>query len=184
VEITCTTCYTKGTVTAQFSITDNFNATEAIRNVTGQFENEVLNITEAAAKDAITVIKDIGEAIFEGDFHVEDIPFPTFDFDFNLDIGGIPQVSLQFQLDGMELYMELDTSLSLGATYTLNLYTSDTPIGIAVSDTLLLGVVLAIDLIMDVDGEIDISNGFHLQLDDGVVINIEMFAKELSHIAL
>jgi hypothetical protein len=184
VEITCTTCYTKGTITTLLSTTGDFNAPEAISNIIDEFENDIVNLTKAAIEDAETYAEKILGSVFHLHHDSEDIPFPTFDFDFNLDVPGIPEVSLQFQFDGIELYVELDTSLSLGATYTLSLYTSETPIGIAVSDELMLGAVLTIDLILDVEGEIDITSGFHLQLDDGVVIDIELFNTAISSLTL
>jgi hypothetical protein len=80
--------------------------------------------------------------------------------------------------------MLLDTTLSAGATYTLNLYTSETPIGFAISNNLWLGVIFAIDLILDVNAEIDMSSGFHIKLDDGAALDINMFDTEVANIAL
>jgi hypothetical protein len=84
----------------------------------------------------------------------------------------------------MELYMEIDTTLSGGATYTLNLYTSETAIGFTVGEDLLIGVIFSVDLILSVESEIDISSGFHIQLNDGVAIDIPMFDRNVSSITL
>jgi len=110
--------------------------------------------------------------------------FPPVEIDFDIDIPEIPECELQFQFDDMELYMQVDTILSGGATYTLNLYTSKSAIGFAVGDDLLVGVVLTVDLILSVDSEIDISSGFHIQLNDGIAINIPMFNNDVSSITL
>lgn len=80
--------------------------------------------------------------------------------------------------------MEIDTILSGSATYTLNLYTSNTPIGFGVGKDLLVGVVFSIDLIISVDAEIDISTGFHIKLNDGIAIDIHMFDHDVSSITL
>lgn len=97
-------------------------------------------------------------------FHIDDFDFPTIPVDFDVDVPSIPQCDLSFQFDGLELYMEINTNLSSGATYTLNLYTSPSAIGFAVGDELLVGVIFSVDLILSVETEIDISSGFHIQL--------------------
>ncbi|KAJ4309544.1 hypothetical protein N0V84_011448 [Fusarium piperis] len=104
------------------------------------------------------------------------------DVDFNIDLPEIPEFRLQFQFDGLEMYMLIDTVLSAGATYTLNLYTSTTPVGFAVSDNLEVGVIFTIDLILSVEGEINISSGFHLRLDDGVVFELGIFSDKIASI--
>jgi hypothetical protein len=84
----------------------------------------------------------------------------------------------------MELYMLLDTILSAGTTYTLNLYSSISPIGLAVGDELQVGVIFSVDLILSVEAEIDISSGFHIKLEDGIAIDIPMFDQNVSSITL
>jgi hypothetical protein len=83
----------------------------------------------------------------------------------------------------LEIYVELETIIS-GSTFTMNLYTSDTPIGLAFSNDVQLGIVFTVDLIIDVNAEIDITNGFHLAMKDGASIDIDMFAKNISNITL
>ena len=80
--------------------------------------------------------------------------------------------------------MQIDTTLSLGATYTLNLYSSTTPLGIRITEELQLGIIFGVDLILSVQGEIDISSGFHIKLNDGVALNIAMFGDQVSDIVL
>jgi hypothetical protein len=117
-------------------------------------------------------------------FNVNDIDFPPLELDFDVNVPAVPASDLKFQFDGLELYMEIDTILSGGATYTLNLYKSETAIGFAVANDLLVGVVFGIDLILSVESEIDISTGFHIQLHDGIAINIPMFDQDVSSINL
>ena len=113
---------------------------------------------------------------------IDDFQSPTIaNVSFDLNVQGIPETTLQLQFDGLELYVELDTTLSLGATYTINLFTPETPIAITVPG-MDLGVWFVLDLILVADGEIDISNGFHIKLDDGVQIKIAMFANNASDI--
>jgi hypothetical protein len=116
--------------------------------------------------------------------HINDFAFPPLNLTFDMDVPNIPQCDLRFQFDGMELYMEIDTILSVGATYTLNLYTSESLIGVSVGEDLLIGVVFSVDLILSVEDEIDISSGFHIQLNDGLAIDIAMFDQNVSSITL
>lgn len=64
------------------------------------------------------------------EFHIDDFDFLTVEFDLDFGIPSIPESELRLQFDGMELYVQVDTILSAGATYTLSLYTSETEIGI------------------------------------------------------
>lgn len=112
------------------------------------------------------------------------LDFPTIPIDFNLDIQGLPGCHLHFQLDGMELYVLLDLALSSASTYTVNIFTSESPLGISIGDELQLGIFFTIDLIVDLDEEINISTGFHIRLDDGAAIDINMFDTNVSSITL
>jgi hypothetical protein len=178
-QIVCTTCYIKGTATAQLAIDGSFNASQAFEETLDQVQGEVQNITSAAVNNIQGVATNFTDGL---DF--EDFDFPTIPLDFNIDIPDIPECRLRFQFDGMELYMLLDTILSAGTTYTLNLYSSISPIGLAVGDELQVGVIFSVDLILSVEAEIDISSGFHIKLEDGIAIDIPMFDQNVSSITL
>ena len=180
-EIVCTSCYIKGIATAQFTIDGNFNVSQAFHNVTSEIKTEVDNITTTVVDYVENYVKSV---VTSDEFHIDDLDFPPIQIDFDIDVPDIPECELRFQFDGMELYMQIDTTLSSGATYTLNLYTSETPIGFAVGKDLLVGVIFSVDLILSVESEIDISSGFHIQLNDGVTIDIPMFDQNVSSITL
>lgn len=129
-------------------------------------------------------LKNVTTLILTDGFHISDFDFGPLDIDFDVEVPDIPSADLSFQFDGMELYMEINTNLSSGATYTINLFTSKSPIGFAVAEDLLIGVVFSVDLILSVESEVDISTGFHIQLHDGVTINIPMFDHNVSSITL
>ncbi len=129
-------------------------------------------------------LENVTTLILTDRIHLSDFDFGPLDTDFDVEIPNIPSADLSFQFDGMELYMDIDTTLSSGATYTLNLYTSKTPIGFGVAEDLLIGVVFSVDLILSVESDVDISSGFHIQLHDGVMINIPMFDHNVSSITL
>lgn len=113
-------------------------------------------------------------------FDTSDFVFPPIQVDFHIDMPEIPEALLSFQFDDMELYVLLDTVLSGSMTYTLNLYTSNTAVGISISDELMAGVIFKIDLILSAEAEVDISSGFHIKLDDGVVFDIALFGQNVS----
>ncbi|OBT66528.1 hypothetical protein VE03_03664 [Pseudogymnoascus sp. 23342-1-I1] len=179
VDIICTTCYIKGTASVEFSIGGGFNFSEAVSNVTSEIGGEVANVTETFIDYVGDFAGNFTESVLRGDLNSVEIP--PFDVDFDIDLPKLPECNLKFQFDGLELYMEIDTILSGSATYTLNLYTSQTPIGFTVGKELLVGVVFTIDLIVSVDAEIDISSGFHIELD-GIAIDIHMFDHDVSSI--
>jgi hypothetical protein len=178
----CTQCYIKGTATAELTIDGDFNASQAIDQTFDQVRGTVENFTETVDNFVVDWLKSTGENFQDG-IDLADFAFPTFNYSFDfLDIPAIPECSLRFQFDGMELYMNINTILNLGATYTLNLYSSTTPLGISITKDLELGIIFAVDLILSVEGEIDISSGFHLKLEDGVAIDIQLFADDVSDI--
>ncbi|KAI0836991.1 hypothetical protein F5Y06DRAFT_305047 [Hypoxylon sp. FL0890] len=181
VDITCTTCYIKGNATAQFSVDGDFNATQAIQNFTGQVENEVSNITDAVIDSIENYIPTVIHNLEDG-IDLDDFDFPPINATFNVDFPDIPECRLQFSFDGLELYMHLDTVLSGGATYNLNLYSSNTPIGISASKDLFLGVIFSVDLILSAEAQIDISSGIHMKLEDGVGLDMALFGRNVSSI--
>ena len=189
VDIICKTCYVKSHITAQFTVNGTFNASTAISSFANEVKDDVVNITESAFDGIETYVKEVvGDVIDNGfdSFDLQDLPaLPTINASFNLDnVQGVPGCHLHFQFDDTELYMAIDTRLSGGATYSLNLYTSETPIGLAVGNDLEVGVVFSIDLILTVAAQIDVTSGFHLKLKDGLAIDITMFEKDISGITL
>jgi hypothetical protein len=184
-EIICTTCYVKGTATAQLTIDGNFNVSQAFQSFKSKVEGDVYSLTNATIDSFETYFEKIGTDVSSLDFHLDDLDFPTLnDTSFGLAIPDIPECQLLFEFDDLELYMEIDTTLSAGATYTFNLYKSETPIGISAGQDLEVGIVFTVDVILSVEAEIDISSGFHIQLNDGVAINIPMFSQDISSITL
>ena len=183
IEITCTACYIKGTVATRFISDKDFNVSRALYDLTDQVQNEIYNLRTEVANYTKEYINQVTDGLDDG-FDMDDFDLPTMDFDLNINLPEIPEFRLEFQFDGLEVYMLVDTVLSTGATYTLNLYTSTTPAGFVVRHNLEIGVILTIDLILSVEGEIDISTGFHLKLDDGVKIELGIFSKEISNMVM
>ncbi|KAL7809929.1 hypothetical protein V8C26DRAFT_260010 [Trichoderma gracile] len=183
ISIICTKCYIKGRASAKLTASGPFNITSAIDKAKDSFETTWHNLTDYAQNLTHTILGEIGSDIEHLDFDeliddVKDIRPPDLDMNLNL---LFPEYNVGVNLTDLEIYMELDTVLSAGITYTFNLYQSETIVGIALGDDLLLGAVFSIDLIFSVDGKLDISSGFHVHFDN-VLTQITLFGREASKI--
>ncbi|KAF2270015.1 hypothetical protein CC78DRAFT_507608 [Lojkania enalia] len=181
IEITCKECYVKGVAKAQLSIEGDFNASQAINQTIEEVNGEVTNFTEQVSDYISDYFTGVFENLQDG-LDLDDFDFPTMNFTFDLDVPSIPESVLKFQFDGLELYMDLDTTFSVGTTYEINLYSSNTLAGISVSDSLRLGVVFTIDLILSAEAELTMNSGFHIKLDDGVTIEIPLFSDNVTNL--
>ena len=134
---------------------------------------------------ALNDVEDTLEAMAKGGiFDLDDFPAPTINnITFNLDAQSNAQYLLQLQFDGLELYAELDTMFDVAASYTINLFTPETPLGLTVPE-MDVGVWFSVDLILDADAEIDMSSGFHIKFADGIRISIPLFASDATDITL
>ncbi|KAL7789895.1 hypothetical protein V8C37DRAFT_385411 [Trichoderma ceciliae] len=176
IAIICTKCYMKGQASAKVTANGSFNLSSAFDQAQDSFENTWHSITAYAKNVTEKIASDIplhADHLFD-DF--ENITAP--DIDFNLDLR-FPDYSVDVNLTDVEIYMEIDTVLSAGITYTFNLYQSKTIVGVALGDDLLLGAVFSVDLIFSVNGQIDIQSGFHVHFDN-VRTQIVLFGKEAS----
>ncbi len=171
ISVTCNTCYVKGTAIARISADDGFDASQEFQLVMSQVSDEISNLTQSVKDEVLDFLKDDEEDSF------------VIDEDFAIDLPELPKCHLQFQFDGVELYMDLDASFFDETTYTLNLYTTETPVGLSVADQD-IGVFFTIDLVLSVEGRIDINSGFHLKLNDGVQVDIGLFQREVASITV
>ncbi|PYH93328.1 hypothetical protein BO71DRAFT_399804 [Aspergillus ellipticus CBS 707.79] len=181
--VICKTCYINGSVSGFLTVNDDFNMTQAVESI----KDEVVNVTEAVVDQLESFAIQAADAIIQSIDHFEmvNIPaWPTLDVDFDLDeITRFPDVQARFKFDNLELYLELDIELSAGATYTLDLFTSETIVGFSVPG-LDAGAVFKVSLVLIAEAEIDISSGIHIQLDDGLALELELFNKNVSGITL
>ncbi|KAK1453293.1 hypothetical protein CMEL01_04952 [Colletotrichum melonis] len=177
IEVVCTKCYIKGKASAHLTIDGTFNATKVATDIGNEFEETFDNITAYAKNYVSGVVDNLSDGLDANDFD-----FPPLNITFDLDVLSFPEASLGFGFEDLEIYMQLDTTLSAGLSYTLNLYTSTTPLGSKIGDDLLLGVVFSIDLILSVESELQMSSGFHLRMDDEVGFDIALFSKNVSSV--
>ncbi|KAK6515081.1 hypothetical protein TWF506_007430 [Arthrobotrys conoides] len=179
IDVSCTTCYLKAQVLAELTIDRPFNLTETFNNFTDQVATQVRNTSDIAVDYVKNYTRGVVENLSDG-FDLDDLDLPPLDIDFNIDIPEIPECSLRFQFDELELYVELNTVFSAGITYTLNLYASKTQFGVQVSPRLFFGAVVVVDLILSAEAEISITSGFHIRIDDGAEIKLGLFAEEVA----
>ncbi|RYP77639.1 hypothetical protein DL771_001007 [Monosporascus sp. 5C6A] len=152
VEITCVTCYLKVE-----NITDT--TFEWVTNSTGEVFDNFLDGPDSS-----------------------DFDIPPLELDFNIEYPNIPECSLRFQFDGLELYLLLNTVLSGNADYKLTLYTSNTLAGLSISSDTFVGVIFSVDLILSTSADIDFTSGIHIKVDDGVAIELSLFGNNISSI--
>ncbi|KAI1151899.1 hypothetical protein F4825DRAFT_421180 [Nemania diffusa] len=181
IEVTCTTCYVKGNVTAELDFDSSFNIGQAIANFTSDVGDEIENVTTTAYH---YLKAEVPKALanLTDDFDFDDVSFPPLNVSFNVDVPDIPECRLSLQFDDLELYMLIDTVISAGTSYTLNLYASKSPIGLAIDSATFVGVVASIDLILAADADIDISSGLHIKVDDGMALDLALFSHNVSSV--
>jgi hypothetical protein len=181
ITITCSTCYIVGEATAQLTVSSDFNGTQAFDQIVNQTQSDFENLESTA----INYVKTALETMIKSDpFDINQFSPPTMgNITFDLNVHSLPQALLQLQFDGLELYVQLDTTLDISASYKVNLFTPQTPLGLAVPG-MDIGVWFTLDLLLDADANIDMASGFHIKFVDGVQINIPMFAPEASDIEL
>lgn len=161
----------------------SFNISQTLANITDQVETNIKNLTEEAKDYLGDMLNEVEDYVLDGDA----IEFPTFNFSLEVDIPPINKTNLRFSFDGLEIYMLVDTIMTSGATYTVNMFNSarDLPggsAGLYITEKLNLGVALTVDLIFSVTAEMNVSSGFHLKVDDGFAVDIELFGNDVSDI--
>ncbi|KAF2679800.1 hypothetical protein K458DRAFT_374622 [Lentithecium fluviatile CBS 122367] len=181
IEIICKKCYTKGIATFVLDIADDFNASQAVNATKVEFEDEVMNFTQSVSNYFTNYTKGVISKLGDG-IDLADFAFPTFNYSFDLDIPAIPECNLEFEFDQMELYLEMETVFTAGSEYEYTLFTAQSPVGIGLGPNLMLGVVFSVDLILSVEGTLDMSSGIHIKLEDGIKIQIPLFSEEISNI--
>jgi hypothetical protein len=182
-------CYLRGAASASLSIKGDPGA--ILSNYTSTLKDVVVNITKTVVNTIPGAVADVAKDILSGDLDSVFDPdnyngsFPIIPVDLDLELAPLPAVTVRFAFDDdLEVYMMLDTKLVLGGTYTINLFSSAGPFGIAVGNDITAGLAVVLDLILDVHAPVDISGGFHLKLDKGVVMGLDLFSPNWSDLKL
>lgn len=200
--VSCASCYVKGTAYASLSVEGDFNFTQALSDFHTQFLPEIKNISTDVWYDLEnwadyvytnitgTVEEEVVEFFNDGDVDDFDIcwdcyAFPSLNQSFDITLTDIPETKLKLEFDDLELYMQLDLSLAAGKTYEIDLYpkTWSQPAGIAVGDQM-VGIIVSLQLILQINDQVDISTGVHVKFDDGLAMEIAMFGTDVSTVHL
>ncbi|KJX94168.1 hypothetical protein TI39_contig4212g00001 [Zymoseptoria brevis] len=132
-------------------------------------------------------VEGVAENILEDGFDLTDLLPPTIivsSFDDELDLA-IPPTTTTFRFEDLDLYLELETKLKASATYILKLMPPGAnPVGIELPKNIKFGVTFSVDLILAIDGELDITGGLHVKVDDHVAMKLELFGDKVLNMSL
>ncbi|CAG9950665.1 unnamed protein product [Clonostachys rosea f. rosea IK726] len=170
IEVICKFCYFKGNAAAKITVKDDFNASQAYHTLENSVSGTMRNLTKW--------VEDIDLDISEASLVIP----PPANINFEVEIPDFPDCILELTLDDAELYVELSTTFGAGLTYTLLLFTK--PLGVELGDDLFLGLIFSVDLILSLESQITIEHGFHIKLDEGLLLRMAMFSKEASAVEL
>ncbi|CAK4030554.1 Hypothetical predicted protein [Lecanosticta acicola] len=125
---------------------------------------------------------DVVKALYDDGVQIEDLLPPNVNVSFEQNFTSpIPDTTVTFRFDDLDLYLELETILNASASYTLPLI-AGAATNINLDGTLKPGAFFNVDLILEVDGSLDITSGLHIKVDDHVALDMQLFGHEASGI--
>jgi hypothetical protein len=172
-------------VKVDLEVDDKFNVTEAVDATVSSIGSNVRNLTDSVEDYLTNYTSGVLSHVQDG-VNASDFALPTFPFAFDLTIPELPETHIKIQFDELELYLELSTVISYGVTYEINLFSSTSPYGVRFGYVLHLGIVAAVDLILSIEStdKVDISTGFHIKLEDGIMFDLALFSDKMSDMVL
>lgn len=87
-----------------------------------------------------------------------------------------PIVRLAF--DGVEAYLDLNIQTSDSATYSITLFSTDSPLPLSLPG-LDIGLIFSIDLVFSVSASVDMEGGFYLKLANDAYLDTSIFDGEI-----
>ncbi|KAK3692661.1 hypothetical protein B0T22DRAFT_21626 [Podospora appendiculata] len=88
-----------------------------------------------------------------------------------------PSVRLDFT--GVEAYVDVGVDVSDGAVYAVNLFSSETPLGLGFPG-LSVGLVFYVDLVFSLTAKIDLEGGFYVKLADDAFLEASIFGGDIT----
>lgn len=88
-----------------------------------------------------------------------------------------PTVRLEFSQVEAYIFLGVDTTTS--GTYSINLFSSQSPIGLSFPG-LSVGVVFYVDLVFGLSAEIDLTGGFYVKLADDAYLETDIFGGDIT----
>lgn len=183
IDLICTKCYFKTEVSAALTIDSTTPLNETFSKFTKEVVGEFVNITKAFGTWVEGTANATGEAIvaiFDPKVDVDDIDFPDLEIDVNIDLptGVLPKTNFQIAFNSFELYLAMALKIDAGVTYTIPLMTP-AGLGIGKSSKLYIGAIVALELIMIAEDDVDLSFGVHIALDNDARLELELFGKSV-----
>lgn len=184
----CTKCYFKTDVSAALTIDTTKPLNQTFSTFTAAVKDELVNVTEAFVqwgKDTISSSVDFLNAAFDPDISTDDLDFPDLDVDFNIDIptSTLPKTNLRINFDNLDIYLQMAMKLGAGVTYTIPLI-PPAGMGIGQSSNLYMGAIVALELILTAEDDVELTSGLHITLDNDAYLELELFGKNVTSSSL
>ncbi|KAK0722988.1 hypothetical protein B0T26DRAFT_811572 [Lasiosphaeria miniovina] len=88
-----------------------------------------------------------------------------------------PSVRLEFS--AVEAYVDVAVAVTSGATYSVNLFTSNSPVGLGFPG-FSIGLVFYVDLVFSLTAAVDLEGGFYVKVADGAFLEASVFGGEIT----
>ncbi len=82
-------------------------------------------------------------------------------------------MDIKVDFTGVGGHFELDITASDTVSYSIPIFTSDSPVGVAISEDVSVGLVLIIDLVFSLSAAIELDAGFEFSFPDGAYITVD-----------
>jgi len=135
-----------------------------------KWSNEVLFGGNVVGEDGaestdfqVTCIECWTKGVVTANLKNEDVINPVMRLDFN----------------GVEAFVDLGVKAAGGATYAVNLFSSQDPSGLGIPG-LSLGLMFHLDLVFSLSSDIDLTGGFYVNLADGSFLETEVFTGDVT----
>lgn len=87
-------------------------------------------------------------------------------------------------LDNLGGHFEFKIAFGASGTYVVNLFKSETPIGVQLNEDAKVGLLMSIDLILSVGAAIDFTAGFDLVFPNGISYKLDPLSGEIMEMSL
>ncbi|KAH7006474.1 hypothetical protein EDB82DRAFT_573225 [Fusarium venenatum] len=115
---------------------------------------------------------------FRFDVDTFQLDVPPFDIDVDIELPDFFEAILKFQFDRVELDVELEATFTGGMTYRINLLKTR-GMHIKIVGYIFMGLIFPSTSYL-VEAELTIKSGFHVKLDDGILLKMVPFAEDVS----
>lgn len=165
--VRCLSCYVKGAATAELTINDSRNISQIVQDTI----DDVREPIERLYNDTVAEAKRFRD-------HEKDVDTDSFDVDIQPISLDPPDASVEFRIDGLDIYLDMNVVVAAGGNFTIPLLAvSPVPFSPLLED--LVDIAFKFELILGViEGEFDIDSGVHLKVNDAVSLKLNLFGDE------